>query len=56
MKFEEKLNNQAIDFINIDVEGNELNVLKGFDLKKFKHKVILLEYIRNDMTEFYQRY
>ena len=52
---EKKLNNQAIDFINIDVEGNELNVLKGFDLKKFKPKVILLEYIRNDMTEFYQK-
>jgi FkbM family methyltransferase len=52
---EQKLNNQTIDFINIDVEGNELNVLKGFDLKKFKPKVILLEYIRSDMTEFYQK-
>ena len=53
--YELKLQNQKIDFINIDVEGNELNVLKGFDLKKFKPKVILLEYIRNDMTEFYQK-
>ena len=50
-----KSNNQLIDFVNIDVEGNELNVLKGFDLKKFKPKVILLEYIQNDMTEFYQK-
>jgi len=53
--YELKLQNQKIDFVNIDVEGNELNVLKGFDLKKFKPKVILLEYIRNDMTEFYQK-
>ena len=52
---EKKLNNQSIDFISIDVEGNELNVLRGFDLKKFKPKVILLEYIRSDMTEFYQK-
>jgi hypothetical protein len=50
-----KSNNQLIDFVNIDVEGNELNVLKGFDLKKFKPKVILLEYIQNDVTEFYQK-
>ena len=51
----EKLNNQVIDFISIDVEGNELNVLKGFDLKNYKPKVILLEFIQHDVKEFYQK-
>ena len=44
-----------IDFISIDVEGNELNVLKGFDLKNYKPKVILLEFIQHDVKEFYQK-
>jgi hypothetical protein len=52
---EEKLNNQVIDFVNIDVEGNELNVLKGFDLQKFKPKIILLEFIQHNIKEFYQK-
>ena len=52
---DEKLNNQIIDFVSIDVEGNELNVLKGFDLKKFKPKIILLEYIQHNVKEFYQK-
>jgi FkbM family methyltransferase len=52
---DEKLNNQIIDFVSIDVEGNELNVLKGFDLKKFKPKIILLEYIQPNVKEFYQK-
>lgn len=33
----------AIDFISIDVEGSELDVLKGFDLIKFSPHVILIE-------------
>ena len=52
---DENLNNQIIDFVSIDVEGNELNVLKGFDLKKFKPKIILLEYIQHNVKEFYQK-
>ena len=52
---DEKLNNQIIDFVSIDVEGNELNVLKGFDLKKFKPKIILLEYIQPNVKEFFQK-
>tara|TARA_B100001057_G_scaffold86398_1_gene82313 strand:- start:1786 stop:2523 length:738 start_codon:yes stop_codon:yes gene_type:complete len=44
-----------IDFLSIDVEGNELNVLKGFNLKKFKPKIILLEYIEHNIKEFYQK-
>lgn len=32
-----------IDFLSIDVEGAELEVLKGFDFEQFKPKLILLE-------------
>lgn len=32
-----------IDFITIDVEGNELNVLKGFDLNKWKPTILIIE-------------
>jgi len=34
---------QEIDFITIDVEGGEIEVLKGFDIKKYKPRVILVE-------------
>lgn len=32
-----------IDFISIDVEGHELEVLKGFSLEKYLPKIILIE-------------
>jgi FkbM family methyltransferase len=32
-----------IDVVTVDVEGNELNVLKGLDLAKYQPKVILVE-------------
>ena len=41
-------NLEEFDFLNIDVEGNELKVLKGFDLKKFNPKLITIE--NNDLT------
>lgn len=34
---------QHIDFFSLDVEGYELNVLKGFNFSKYKPKIILLE-------------
>ena len=33
----------SIDFLNIDVEGAELNVIKGIDFKKYKPKLISIE-------------
>jgi len=37
--------NRIIDFISIDVEGHETEVIKGFDLKKYKPKVVVIEYL-----------
>ena len=49
--------NKEIDFVSIDVEGYELNVLKGFDLKKYKPKALSIEFIDNEMKkeEFYHQ-
>ena len=34
---------KKFDFLNIDVEGSELNVLKGMNLKIYKPKIIIVE-------------
>ena len=51
-----KFKNSKIDFVSIDVEGNEMNVLNGFDLKKYKPKLILLEFILPNKKEFYEKH
>ncbi len=38
-----KFNNQSIDFLNLDIEGNELIALKSLDFKKYKPKLICVE-------------
>ena len=43
--------NKKINLLSIDVEGNELNVLKGFDLKKYYPEVIVIEYLDLKMKE-----
>ena len=41
-----KLNfDKRIDYMNLDVEGFELKVLNGFDIQKYKPKVISVEYL-----------
>jgi FkbM family methyltransferase len=44
-----------IDFLTIDVEGYEMNVLKGFDINKYRPDIIILEFIDNALKkqEFY---
>src|SRR6185295_10065257 len=32
-----------VDFASIDVEGGELDVLRGFDLNRFKPRVLIIE-------------
>tara|TARA_B100001057_G_scaffold499090_1_gene608474 strand:+ start:6376 stop:7125 length:750 start_codon:yes stop_codon:yes gene_type:complete len=44
-----------IDYISIDVEGHELNVLKGLDFKKYKPKLVILELIDPSIKEFHQQ-
>jgi len=34
---------QSIDHISIDVEGSELDILKGFDINKYKPSVLIVE-------------
>ena len=38
-----------VDFLNIDVEGHELSVLKSINLKKFDIKVICIEIIKHNL-------
>ncbi len=39
----EENNVQEIDFLSIDVEGTEIDVLKGFDVNRYRPKLILIE-------------
>jgi len=40
-----KYKDRSFDLLSIDVEGHELEVLKGFDLTKFSPKVVVVEYL-----------
>jgi FkbM family methyltransferase len=40
-----ELNVDRIDILTIDVEGNEMNVLKGFDIVKYNPSIIVIENI-----------
>jgi FkbM family methyltransferase len=39
----QQLKLKNIDVLTIDVEGNEMEVLEGFDIEKYKPKIIVLE-------------
>ena len=41
--FFERYKLKKIDYINIDVEGNEMRVLKGFDIIKYNPKLVSIE-------------
>ena len=49
-----KINTKKIDFLSIDVEVNELNVLKGLNFKNYRPKIISIEFIKPNVKEFYQ--
>ena len=38
-----------VDFLNIDAEGHELNILKSINLKKFDIKVICIEVLKHNL-------
>ncbi len=44
----EKYNFNEIDFMNIDIEGHELEVIKSLNLKKYKINVICIEILDYD--------
>ena len=52
-----KFKNEQIDYVSIDVEGYELNVLKGFNFLKYKPKAFSIEFIDPEMIkeEFYHQ-
>ena len=41
----------VIDFINIDVEGHDLNVLQSNNWDKYRAEIVIAETIGNDMTQ-----
>ena len=45
------LKNEKIDFLNLDVEGNELNVLKSFNFKKYRPELICVEIHNQKLTK-----
>lgn len=50
-----KIKIEEIDFLTIDVEGNELKVLHGLDFNKYRPKVICIELIDNKTNFFYEQ-
>jgi FkbM family methyltransferase len=45
-----------VDFVSVDTEGWEIDVMEGFDLNKYKPKVVLLEnYEHNANYEIYMK-
>lgn len=42
------IKDKPIDIMSLDIEGGELNCLKGFDLDKYHPKVIVIENVTDD--------
>ena len=47
------LKNNQIDFLSLDVEGYELNVLKGLDFDKYRPKYLLIEIYNYDYDKIF---
>ena len=55
-----KFKNKRIDFLNLDIEGNELNALKSIDFKKYQPKLICVEIhnfgmIHKNYADYYKK-
>ncbi|OEZ33327.1 SAM-dependent methyltransferase [Francisella endosymbiont of Amblyomma maculatum] len=44
---------QKIDFLSLDVEGLDFIVLKSHDFKRYRPKVILIEILKNNLTDVF---
>ena len=53
----EFLNNGNIDLLSIDVDGSEEYVLSGFDIMKYKPRVVILEIsvVENIVLEYMEK-
>ena len=51
---EENLKSHTIDFLSVDVEGLDLEVLKSNDWTKFRPRYVLAEILKNDLHDFNQ--
>ena len=40
-----------IDVLCIDVEGHEIDVIKGFDIKKYKPKIVIVEFLDKSISK-----
>jgi hypothetical protein len=56
MIFEKYLQNKMIDFLTIDVEGLDLEVLKSNNWEKFRPRFILVESLDQDLKSINDSY
>ena len=47
-----KNNIKKIDFLSVDVEGHEINVLNGFNIKKYSPQLVVIEFLDLKMKKF----
>jgi FkbM family methyltransferase len=48
------LQEQEIDFMSVDVEGHDLNVLKSLDLDRYRPKLIIAEALNFNIRKFWE--
>lgn len=48
---ENEIKQDHVDYVSIDVERNEMNVLRGFDLARWKVGVVLIENLEHDQEQ-----
>ena len=51
-----KIKNKKIDFLNLDIEGNEINALKSLNFRKYNPKLICVEIHNNDSSNNLKNY
>jgi len=47
-----KNNINKIDFLSVDVEGHEMDVLNGFNINKYSPKIVVIEFLDLKMKKF----
>jgi len=47
---------ESFDVLDIDIEGNEVDILKNFNLNKYKPKVMIIENLKPDHNGYYDYY